>query len=143
MKKVVSILALLIFTAFSFGEIVDEDGYTKDIVEAKVQKFKNLRTTGFVMLGSGGTLLISGIICISSAEWESYSTYGGGGVTTNDPVGGAGIIMTAVGVPLTVAGIVLSSIGRKKYREYSTRLQMFSGYNPRSNEFRAGISYRF
>jgi len=143
MKKVAGILALLIVTSLSFGEIVDEDGYTKDIVEQKVQKFKNLRTTGFVMLGSGGTLIVSGIACISSADWESYSTVGGGGMTTNDPVGGVGIIMTAVGVPLTVAGIVLSSIGSKKYKEYRSRLQLFSGYNPHNNEFRTGISYRF
>jgi len=143
MKKVAGILALLIITAFSFGEVVDEDGYTKDIVEGKVLKFKNLRTTGFVMLGCGGTLIVSGIVCMSNAEWESYSTYGGGGVTTKDPIGGTGIIMTAVGVPLTVVGIVLSSIGSKKYKEYKSRLQMFSGYNPYNNEFRAGISYRF
>jgi hypothetical protein len=143
MKKVVSMIALLIFAAISFGEIVDEDGYTKNVVEAKIQKFKSIRTSGFVMLGCGGTLLVSGIICISSAEWESYSTYGGGGVTTKDPIGGTGIILTAVAVPLTVAGIVLSSIGSKKYKEYKTRLQLFSGYNPLNNEYRAGISYRF
>ncbi|NLD91771.1 MAG: hypothetical protein GX639_03790 [Fibrobacter sp.] len=143
MKKIVGILVLLMFTAFSFGEIVDEDGYTKDVVRQKVQKFKNMRTTGLVMLGSGGVLLVSGIAYISSADWESYSTYGRSGFTTDDPAGGAGIIMTAVGVPLTVAGIVLASIGSKKYKEYTSRLRMFSGYNPHNNEFRAGISYRF
>lgn len=143
MKNVAGIIAVLILTAFSFGEIVDEDGYTRAMVDAKMHKFKNMRTTGLVMLGGAGTLIVSGIVCMSNADWESYSTYNGGGVTTNDASGAVGIMLTIAGVPITVAGIVLTSIGNKKYKEYKTRLRLFSGYNPLNHEISAGLSYRF
>lgn len=143
MKKVAGILVLLIVTAFSFGEIVDEDGYTKGIVEAKVKKFKNIRTTGLVMLGCGGALIASGIVCISNADWEPRPVSEDGDVNSSVGAGAAGITMTTLGVPVTIAGIVLTSIGSKKSKEYKLRLRLFSGYNPHNNEFRAGICYRF
>jgi hypothetical protein len=130
MQRLYGVIVLLAFAISSYGQKVDADGYTLEDVKAKVTKFQGLKVTGFTMLGLGGALIGTGIVLMSSAEWESYSTPTSTGMSTSDPQGGAGIIMLAVGIPFTVVGIVLSAVGAKKHREYKDRLNFFAGYDP-------------
>ncbi len=143
MKTVQFLLLVFLTVSVSFCQMKDEDGYTKEDVQGKIEKFKNLRTTGFAMLGIGAATIGTGIALISTADWESHSTPTGVSTTTDDPNGGAGIICLAVGIPVTVAGIVLSSIGNRKYREYKYRINFFSSCNPNKKYIHAGIAYNF
>ena len=143
MKFMHAIMVLLVLTSFSFSQRVDEDGYTKQDVQKKVQSFSGLRTAGFVMLGTGATSIITGIILASTADWHSYSTPGSAGMTTEDPAGGAGLLLTGLGIPVTVAGIVLSAIGSKKLREYKRRLHFFANYDYRTQTYTSNIVYDF
>lgn len=143
MKTFQFLLIVFLTVSVSFCQMKDQDGYTKEDVQGKIEKFRNIRTAGFVMLGMGVTAIGTGIALASTADWESHSTPTGVSTTTNDPSGGAGIICIAVGIPVTVAGIVLSSIGSKKYREYKYRINFFSSYNPNKKNIHAGIACNF
>jgi hypothetical protein len=142
-SKAVSGILLLICIFCSYGQERDEDGYTVEDLKAKVIKFQHLKITGFTLLGLGVTSSIIGISLMSSADWESYSTATGAGMTTQDPQGGTGIIMLGLGIPITIAGTVLATIGTRKHREYVSRLNVYSFYNPTSRKIAASLTYGF
>lgn len=143
LSKITSCLILLVCIVCSYGQVRDEDGYTADDVKAKVAKFKNLQITGLTLLGLGVTSTIVGISLMSSADWESNSTPTGTSMTTHDSKGGVGIVMLGLGIPITIAGTILSTIGTKKHREYKSRLNVFSYYNPNTKKIAASLTYGF
>lgn len=142
-KRVIVGFLLLVIAFASFAQERDQDGYTIEDLKAKAAKYKGLQTAGFVLLGLGGVSLISGIALMSTAHWESYSTGTSTGMTTQDAQGGAGIIMLALGVPMTVAGIVLTAIGTSKYREYRERANISSWYDPVKKKASVSVSFYF
>jgi hypothetical protein len=141
-RMMIGLLTLLVAFA-AFAQERDEDGYSIDDLKAKAAKYRGVQTGGFVLLGLGGVSLISGIALMSTAHWDSYSTGTGVGATTRDSQGGAGIIMTAIGVPFTVAGIVLAAIGTSKYREYKERAFISTWYDPAKKKAALSVMLNF
>ena len=142
-SKIASGIILLVCVFCSYGQLRDEDGYTVEDVKAKVIKYQNLKITGLTLLGLGVTSTVVGISLMSSAHWESYSTPTGTSMTTQDSQGGAGIIMLALGIPVTITGTILATIGTRKHREYKSRLNVFSYYNPKSKKIAGALTYAF
>lgn len=93
----------------------------------KIEKFSRMKRTG-IGLGIGGTVLtVAGVALISSADWETNTTYNGGQTTTtNDSEGVGGVLMVLAGVPLTATGIVLGIIGNNKVKSYRAKLDGLS-----------------
>lgn len=70
----------------------------------------------------------------ASADRESYSSSNSAGVTTNDPLGGAGMLVLGIGIPVTVVGIIFTAIGAKKVKFYGGKLDNLSLNISTSNE---------
>ena len=105
---------------------MDNENYTANDLQSKMQKFKKMKTNGFIMAGIGAGLVIFGIIGMANADWQTNKSAGNVQVTTQDAIGGVGIVSMGFGVPCTVAGLVLGGIGSKKELEYKTRYENFS-----------------
>ena len=67
---------------------------------------------------AGSVLIVGGVILMATADELYYrsNTVNGQTVTEGDIKGGLGVVMTAGGVGMVVPGIIVWSIGRKKYR---------------------------
>lgn len=113
--------------------------------KAKVQRFKKLRTSGIVLLSTGVVAIAGGISMIASAGTASYQvTYSNGSSSeSGDPVGGFGAVIVSLGIPMTVAGIVLTKIGGKKVREYQNLLCNNSGIDLKVSINRLCMIYNF
>lgn len=108
---------------------VDYEGYSKEEIKRKVQAFTGVKNTGLTLLGVGAVSTVLGIVFVSNAKWDSYSTETSAGVTTKDPKGGAGIICLAAGIPVSITGIILAALGKRKQSEYKYRLETFGSLN--------------
>lgn len=122
--KCLFISLLLCFLLFSFANADDE--YTIGEIKGKIASYTKMKITGFTLLGIGGTTLVTGIILAANADWETRQTPTGVQKTTDDPKGGAGIIMLAAGIPMTIVGTILGAIGTNKTHEYKQRLELSS-----------------
>jgi hypothetical protein len=143
LKSFTALIILTVSISTAVCQETDEDGYSRGEVQKKVEKFGTMRNSGFVLLGIGVVSVVAGIAFASNAHWETQSTYTGTQTTTSDASGGAGIICIAIGVPCTIAGIVLSAIGSGKYREYKTRLQLYGGYDPGKKSYSTNFVLNF
>lgn len=137
----VGLLLLMLAVPVLSQQQRDEDGYTLDELKGKTAKFQRVQITGFVLLGLGAVSAVSGIAMMSTAHWDTYSTETGTTTSTSDPQGGAGMIMTVVGVPLIIAGTVLAIIGTHKHHDYQQRVHMFSSYDPTRKAFRETLVF--
>jgi hypothetical protein len=97
-----------------------DEEYTIPELENKVTRYTSMRNAGLGLLGSGGGLLAFGV-CFFAAGISS---------TTEDGAMPAmlGAVMVEFGIPLTIAGIVVSSIGGHKVNEYTGRLSTAKGH---------------
>jgi hypothetical protein len=129
-KTVVIGLVIACLIGTPHAQVRDAEGYTLEDVKAKSASFRRMQITGLSLLGLGVGGVAGGIALMASAEWESHSSPGGVSVSTEDPQGGAGLALMAMGIPMTVAGTVLSAIGGRKYVEYKRRAASFAGYDP-------------
>jgi hypothetical protein len=134
---------MLVLTAvFQVSAAPLESEYDRDYLEARLGKFKSMRKTGFVMAGVGGAALLGGIILASNGEWETQSTPTGTQTNAQDGAAVGGLLLIAVGIPVTIAGIIVGSIGNKKVHRYQTLLESV-GLDLRPGHTGARLSYRF
>lgn len=98
--------------------------YSDDYLESRLAKFKRMRTTGLV-LGLGGVgLIVLGSILVGTAEYETTTDFNGNEQrVTHDPQWPVGFLSIVGGVPLSITGIILGSIGSGKVSYYERRLQ--------------------
>lgn len=140
MKKVFTVFIITLTLAAS----VYAQDHKQGLYEQKVQGYAKMKKTGHILTGIGGGMTIAGIILVSSADWTTESTYNGTNFNTNDPAGIAGTLILVGGAGLTVTGIVLSSVGSRKYKEYKQKLNNISitpiHYN---KNYGVTLTYRF
>ncbi len=136
-------LILVLFAAIQVSAAPYASEYDHEYLEARLNKFKGMRTAGFVMAGIGGASLLGGIILASNGEWETVETPSGGTQTqAQDGSAAGGLLLIVAGIPVTVAGIVLGSIGSSKVRKYRALLEGVS-LDLRPGHTGARLSYRF
>jgi len=135
-----SSLEQLRFETNTFIKYDDKEG----LYLQKVASYTKMKKTGIGLGVGGGSCVVIGAVLVTMADWESYSNSTGSGVTTQDASGVAGIVFLLIGVPLTVTGIVLGSIGAKKVKYYNGLLQNVS-FDIKSTPQQTGIklTYRF
>ena len=120
---------------------IDFDGYTKEQVQNKIRQYRGLRNTGLCILGVGVAALGTGIGLASSSSFESHPSDTITPMTADDKRGLAGIMMIVSGIPITLAGTVLTVIGQKKYTEYRDRITLFAGYDIQYRSIGIRITY--
>lgn len=121
MKTLINIAFLIAITSSTFAQLSDQQ---RTKFENKVESFSRMKKTGSTLGFIGGGLTITGIILVSSADWsEETDIYGNTQYQTNDAGGPLGILALCTGVPLAITGIVLNSVGNRKMKEYSRKLE--------------------
>lgn len=91
MKKIISFLYLSLFCSIVFGQ-------TQNMKEALLTKSKKQKTTAWVLLGTGSTLIITGIIFNSSHKEGTLDENIAGGFII-----AAGIASTVVSIPFFIS----------------------------------------
>lgn len=137
----VILLSLLFFCIATVGQAQE---INVDLYQEKAERYKGMKRTGFTLAGIGGVSSIIGIAMMSSADWNQESNGHQTNYTTEDGSGVGGLLLTAIGIPITVTGFILGGIGSKKEKEYRSKLNNLS-FNviptSRSTSFR--LAYTF
>lgn len=121
MKLSVCLVMLLSICATSMAQLSNPK---TELYKSKIESYTKMKKNGATMGIIGGGLTLVGVALTASADWETETDdFGNSQTTTNDPSGIAGIISLSVGIPLAVTGIILNSIGNKKVKEYSEKLE--------------------
>jgi hypothetical protein len=109
----------------------------------KVEKFKRMKTTGFLMAGAGTILAIVGISNLASVDYTGSSSSSSGG-PANDPKYASGILMFYGGVGLLGGGIPLAVIGSKQSKKWQRKLDGLT-FNLKLNPRQQGLTlvYKF
>lgn len=107
-------------------EKTDKENYTKSDLKEKIATYTKMKRNGFKLAGTGGILILLGIILVSRADWETKSTSTGIQSNTKDPYGAFGISLIVPGASMSLVGLILGGIGTSKVTEYRKRLKDFS-----------------
>lgn len=92
--------------------------YSCSEISEKIAGFTKMRNAGTGLLIGGIVMSALGIGLIASAGGETYYETGPQG-SSGDPAGGLGaVLLIMLGIPGTIAGPILLSIGSRKRREY-------------------------
>jgi hypothetical protein len=140
MKKMMwlLILTILLATTVHAGE------YSKEELEVRFEKFRKMKRNGYVMAGVGVGFMVAGFIMMQSADWEKETDGMNTNYNTSDSEGGVGILLFAPGIPLTVVGIILGSIGSNKTKRYQELLDKVSvSGNVKKDQIQVSISLSF
>ena len=120
MRTLFCLLFMMAFSLNTFSQRVDEN---KLLYERKVQQYTKMKKTGGTLGIIGGGLTIVGVALVASADWEDEVDEYGYTTTTTDASGVLGIVSLSAGIPMAVTGIVLNSVGNRKLKEYTQKLE--------------------
>jgi hypothetical protein len=117
---------------YDFDYYSDFEVYNKSELKEKIGTYNKMRIIGASLLTIGGSSLITGISLVSTADIRTFDETTAAREVNPDTVFDdsgdrkmiGGIISIIAAVPFSVVGIVLTSIGNKKHREYKTKLKM-------------------
>ncbi|PWA07395.1 hypothetical protein [Flavobacterium psychrotolerans] len=75
MRKIFFTLTLLLFTLRIFGQAIPNTEFSKDYY---LQKSKNKKTTGWILLASGAVMTVVGVVGFSNSDFldDSSDRYG-------------------------------------------------------------------
>ena len=123
-------LLFSVFLLVFIGTSVYSDNYTSEQIENKFSSFNKMRITGYSLLFSGIFVDFVGIYFFTAglSKMLKDDQYLDDDTDEIFPDGYfqmvTGEIGLCFGIPMTVAGAVLSSIGKRKSAEYGRRLQL-------------------
>lgn len=142
MKTLLNIALLLLISTSVMAQLSNEDRVK---FENKVTSYTKMKKTGSTLAIVGGGLTVVGAVLVSSADWEETTdAYGQTQYNTNDSSGALGIVALAAGIPLTVTGIILSSVGNRKMKEYAKKLENVNmGYYQHGQQKGVSLSITF
>jgi hypothetical protein len=95
--------------------------YSCNELDAKIASFQRLKGTGIGCIIGGAIMSGIGIGMIASAGGQTYYETNSNGETSGDLTGGLGAVITAIGIPVCIAGIIITPIGARKTNEYKLR----------------------
>jgi hypothetical protein len=120
MKKLFLLILVTTFGTSSFAQM-KESSYAKTLKQDYLRKSRNQRTTGFILLGAGTALTITGYLIISNNQVEDYLNP----LTVVESGAGAGV--ATIGMLTAVASIpffILSYNNNKRAKNMSAGLKM-------------------
>lgn len=116
---------------------------TCDYCDARIQKFQKMKTGGILLLVGGALAIVGGIAMVAGADGETHYQ-SNNGEETGDIGGAFGAMFIVAGIPMTVAGGVLTGIGSKKIRFYEDEksgMNCSLFMNPAKRQI--GLAYQF
>lgn len=119
--RTIVFLAFIVFGLTAKAQIKEENLY-----KSKVEKYTKLKKTGFTMGIVGGAATIGGVVLVNKADWSTDHYNSGVSYNTEDGSGVAGVVLLVVGVPLTIAGLILGGVGNSKAKKYQKKLDGLS-----------------
>lgn len=141
MLRKIIILAFLGLITFQFSWSQQNNAA---LYQQKVESYKKMKNTGIGLTIGGIASTMIGIALVSSAEWETTSTEYGTNTTSSDPAAFGGLLLIGGGVSVSIPGIILTSIGGKKSKEYQSKLERLDvGINYQPTNKGLILSYRF
>ena len=135
----------LVITVFFINIPAMGQNESKELYESRVKSFSKMKSGGIVLTLVGGIFTGVGTALLVTAPDYTYDYYGF--PTNEDEVTlhvTGGIVCLALGIDAIIGGIVLTSIGSRKYKQYKNKLDNLSFniiYSPKQQGFM--LSYRF
>lgn len=125
--KVLTSFLLLSLIGLTALQAQQEQSYEQRLYQRKVKSYGKLRKNGFRLATAGGVATVVGFVMIDQAEWEEVPTYNTNGTQigtayVTDDSGLTGILLVTAGIPITITGIILGSIGKRKENQYRRKL---------------------
>ena len=120
-------IAFFLFIVLSLGSNAQFIKKDKTFYQSKVNSYNKMKKTGGTLLVAGAGLTLVGVVLTSTVDWtKTTDIYGNTKFNSNDSKGGFGIASLLIGIPLTVTGIIFKTIGNKKQKFYSDKMNDFS-----------------
>ena len=129
MKTSFILLALL----FSTNLFSQEESKNQE-VNRYLQKSVRQKKTANILMITGGVLIISGIITISSDDKKGF-------LSSEQVIGGSLVTLGAVSVLTSIPFYISAGINKSKYRKFSPQLGSFK--TPENNYLTAGVKFEF
>lgn len=115
-----------------------------ELYQQKVYSYTKMKKTGIGLTIGGIASTVIGVALVSSAEWETTTDQYGTTTTSDDPRAFGGLLLIGGGISVSVPGIILTSIGSKKSKEYQRKLERLDlGINYKPNNKGVMLTYRF
>ncbi len=137
--RLFSLLLLSILTTQVFAQRIDpsEIGYYQERVESG----RHIKKIGMSMFVPGVVMLATGIVMISTAQ---YDTDANGALEINDPNFSLGFALTINGLPLSAIGGIMTLAGNSKMKRAQRHLDQISlSYFNGNGQQGVGLTYRF
>ncbi len=140
MAKKILFSLLIVFLVTIVSAQVEQ----KEYFEKKISHYKEMQKKGKTYQIIGGVSALVGIVSMSAAEWDCYSYGMGGSCDSDDPKAVVGALCLIGGISFGVTGVIYSSIGIKKIRQYKRIIENLSiGISPNSKTFEFQLVYKF
>jgi len=92
--------------------------YSCNELDGKIASLQRLKGVGIGCIIGGAILSGIGIGMIASAGGQTYYETNSNGETSGDLTGGLGAVIAMIGLPVCIAGIIITPIAAKKTNEY-------------------------
>ena len=144
MKQILLISFILLITANGYSQYLYETVADQKMLKEKVEMYTTMEAIGFIMSATGVVLTITGIVNIASADWETHSSTGSVSKTTNDTKGMVGVILTVIGIPVTIGGTIIGVKSAWKRKIYKSNI-VFNGiqYQYIDNTSKLAVNFKF
>ena len=129
MKTSILLLALL----FSTNLFSQEESKNQE-VNRYLQKSVRQKKTANILMVTGGVLIISGIITISSDDKKGF-------LSSEQVIGGSLVTLGAVSVLTSIPFYISAGSNKSKYRKFSPQIGSFK--TPENNYLTAGVKFEF
>lgn len=141
MKNVVLVLTLILISVQSFSQVVRDRAF----YEQKAIRYNRMKNTGAALTVTGSILTVVGMVCLSTADWETTEDmYGNSQRTASGSKAVGGAVSLVAGVGFLGAGIPLAIIGSKNKRKYESKAQSLSfRFNAKPNNTGLVLTYKF
>lgn len=119
MKKIIAFILFLVFNVASFAQLNDST-YRQTVKNEFLKKSRNQRTTGFILLGSGAALIMTGVLMVNNSNDDILNP-------GNWVDAGAGVGITTIGGLSAIASVpffIMSANNSKKARQMSAGVKM-------------------
>lgn len=116
-------LFVLILIAFSLNHVKAQDEFLKEKYKSKIENYNRMKNTGSSLTTLGTMAAGGGVFLLVSGSKKVNGQYN---TDPNFTKIYGGIILLELGVGSFVTGIVLSSVGNRKSKEYNQKLRDIS-----------------
>ncbi len=137
--RVYYLLILSLFSVQGYAQRIDSEEIA--YYEQRVESGRHIKKIGMSMFVPGAVMLATGIVMISTAQYDRDAT---GALQINDPNFSLGFALTINGLPLSAIGGIMTLAGNSKMKRAQRQLDRLSlSYYKGSGQQGVGITYRF